>query len=250
LNRDRDAHAAAKKLRSNRKAAQPASQAVSRIEWAVWIGASTTVFSVAAWWAGEAYASGYWGAVGLPPGTAQYSLQELTFLGFVGSYQNCLWLLFFYPLTGLYILFLEFLSTFKKKPARPPGKLRSWLQKRAARFERHGQIDPHIKRICGVVLLASVGLGAFVVAPLGVWILAAQADGHNLMVKQICQVRAAPIMPTNVLLADGKKLSGKFLARNEKTGVLLDRTSLYGVQFGEKSLLQDVTDVTVVNCKR
>lgn len=239
-----------KTLRSNRKAIHSAPPAVSRIEWAVWIGASTTVFGVTAWCAGEAYASGYWGAVGLTTGAAQYSIQELTFLGFVGSFQNWLWLLFSYALTGLYILFLEFLSTFKKKPARPSGKFRLWLQNKAARFERQGRIDPHIKRICGVVLLASIGLGAFVVAPLGVWISAAEADGHQLMVRQICQARAAVKMPTNVLLSDGKKLSGRFLARNDKTGMLLDRTSLYGIQFGEKSVLQDVTDVTMVTCKR
>lgn len=238
------------KLRHNRRAAQAGSQTVSRVEWAVWLTASTTVFGTAAWCAGEAYVSGYWGAVGLTPGAVAYSLQELTFMGFVGNFSNWLWMLLFYAFTWLYILFLEFLSTVKTRRSSQPGGLRLWLRKRFAKFERHSVIDPDIKRMCAIMLMASCGLVGLVVIPLGVWVVAAEKEGHDLMVRQVCQVRNTLKLPTTVSLSDGRKLVGKYLARSDKIGVFIDRTSIYNIQFGEKTALQDASDVTTLICKR
>jgi len=240
---------AIKKLRPNHRLAAPRNEAVSRIEWAVITTVSTTALGVAAWCAGEAYSSGYWGAVGLTPDTVPHSAQELAFLGFVGNFENWLWLLLFGVSLGLYGLLMEFLSTIKAQQTKQSGRLGVWLKNRFARFSRHGRVDPDTIRTFGVLMLGSLGLGTMIVVPLGVWILRAEAEGHALMVRQICQVRKAAVLPTTVLLSDGKKLKGKYLARNDKTGILLDRMSIYGIQLGEKSMIQDTTDVSMVNCK-
>lgn len=219
-------------------------------EWALWIGVCTSAIGGSAWCAGEAYVSGYWNAVGLQPEIVGRSAQELAFFGFVGSFVNWLYMCAFLALLGGYGLFMEFVSTLRlvRVEEKRPNRFFAWLRKTFPNVRRSGRMDRTFTLVFGSILILSVGLGAVVVLPLGLWVVGAEAEGHDLMVKQVCRTRRDKILPTTVILEDGTKLHGKLLARNEKIGVLLDTRSIYQIQYGEKTVLQDTTDVQMLAC--
>lgn len=220
------------------------------IEWAVWVGVCTSLIGGAAWCAGEAYTSGYWSAVGLHSELASHSSQELAFLGFVGSFQNWFFMFLFFAGVGAYGLLMEFLSTLHRKRDSNPSVLAAWLKRRFPNIKRRGRMDPVWTRIFGLLTAMAIGPGAVVVILLGVWVVAAEAEGRHLMERHVCRARTDVNLPSTVILGDGRKLVGKYLSRSEKTGILLDRTSIYEIQFSEKPVLHDVTDVSKLACTK
>jgi hypothetical protein len=170
-----------------------------------------SIVGVYAWLGGQSYNLGFWREVGWEGSIIKPSLQETAFNGFIGP---------FYSWWGA-VAFLVALGSF--------GLLVEWWTSRTARrtnesgssanegLVRRRRMDPDALKFFGGSIFGAIFFAAVVVVPLSVWVVSGMKAGRDAAISAICAARAAPYFPSNLTLADGKILNGRFIERSKNS---------------------------------
>ncbi len=173
----------------------------------------------------------YWSRTGIDPAMLPLSAIEMATLGFTRLFSIFIFTLIFVIIFIGILISLNFIKHNRRDLNQTHQRLTLL------------QIEL-IVALWGILLLVYLVLAIYVV----------KIDAEKSLNKEVCEAnkiyKLKMKFPTTVYLENKEALSGKYLERTEKFGVLINQNGFYVITASEKPRVLDITDLPNVECDR
>lgn len=210
-------------------------------EWFKHIGIISTLLGIMSWILGACFTVGYWEAAGYPGPLIPMSIQMTALNGFISTFKTWQAIPLLIAAISLYWL-LTCIVLYIIVPTKGLDRLA-----KSDRFKRFVRANA-TQVFAGLWAFAASALLALIIAPLSYLSSDAVAKGKAFFTSNTCALRAGHQPLTTIKLNDSTNLAGLILDRSEKQLVLMDKTSLYIVNTGDKNALVATTALPAMTC--